>query len=78
MHREALIYISVLIATEFSLEELEGATESFKTVIGEGAFGTVFLGHNIRNSATSVAVKVLNEVGELIVISSQKWLRHSV
>ena len=62
MQRQLLLILYVLLATQFSLEELEGATDSFKTVIGEGAFGTVFLGQNIRNSATSVAVKVLNEV----------------
>ena len=45
--------------TQFSYEELETAIHP---VIGDGAFGTVYLGHNIRHSATSVAIKVLNEV----------------
>ena len=67
MHTEAITpnLISVLIATEFSLEELQAATDSFKTMIGEGAFGTVCLGH-ITNLATSVAVKVVNEVKSLL------------
>ena len=47
---------------EFSLEELENATAKFTTVIGEGAFGRVYLGKNIRNSGTFVAIKILNEV----------------
>ena len=47
---------------EFSLEELDHATAGYTSVIGEGAFGTVYLGTNIRHSGTSVAVKVLNEV----------------
>ena len=54
--------IHSFLATHFSLEELESATQLFTTVLGEGAYGTVYLGHNIRNSATPVAVKVLNEV----------------
>lgn len=49
-------------AMEFSLEELDHATAGYTSVIGEGAFGTVYLGTNIRHSGTSVAVKVLNEV----------------
>ena len=48
---------------EFSLEELQNATSTFTTVIGEGALGSVSLGTTIRNSGTSVAVKVLNDVG---------------
>ena len=54
--------MSLYVATHFSFEELKTATDSFKNVLGEGAFGTVYLGHNIRQSATSIAVKMLNEV----------------
>jgi serine/threonine protein kinase len=58
-----------LVATHFSFEELTTATDSFRRVHGEGAFGTVYLGQNIRNSATSVAVKMLNEVYIINLIS---------
>ena len=50
------------LATHFSFDELKKATDSFKDTIGDGAFGTVYLGTNIRNSGTTVAVKMLNEV----------------
>ena len=49
---------------QFKREELEEATAQFSSgrLIGAGAYGTVYLGKNLRNSGTSVAVKVLNEV----------------
>ena len=68
-HSETLcIGIIIHIAMEFSLEELERATSSFSSLIGEGGFGKVYLGTNIRHSGTSVAVKLLNEVLVYIIV----------
>lgn len=53
---------SISLATQFSFEELNIATDSFKTILGEGAYGKIYMGWNIQNSATCVAVKMLNEV----------------
>ena len=56
------ITLLFLLAMEFSYDELKKATNSFTKMIGEGAFGKVYLGSNIRNSGTPAAIKVLNEV----------------
>lgn len=55
---------------QFRREELEEATAqfSFGCLIGTGAYGTVYLGKNLHNSGTSVAVKVLNKSGVKAVI----------
>ena len=49
------------------MEELEDTTKSFSHILG-GAYGIVYLGKNIRNSATSVAVKVLNKVQYMYIL----------
>ena len=50
------------------MEELEDTTKSFSHILGEGAYGIVYLGKNIRYSATSVAVKVLNKVQYMYIL----------
>lgn len=43
----------------FSYSELERITENFKTIVGEGGFGKVYLGK--LKDGTKVAVKVLSQ-----------------
>uniref|UniRef100_A0A5K0Y0F0 Receptor-like serine/threonine-protein kinase n=2 Tax=Nymphaea colorata TaxID=210225 RepID=A0A5K0Y0F0_9MAGN len=46
----------------FSYEELKMATEDFQTILGQGGFGSVFMG--ILNDGTRIAVKRLDNVGQ--------------
>ena len=59
-----LLHLEQGLSMQFRREELEEATAqfSFGCLIGTGAYGTVYLGKNLHNSGTSVAVKVLNKV----------------
>ena len=52
------------MAMHFKKQELDEATASFdrSRLVGKGAYGSVYLGRNLRNSGTSAAVKVLNKV----------------
>ncbi|KAH6775425.1 hypothetical protein C2S52_012986, partial [Perilla frutescens var. hirtella] len=49
--------------TRFSYEELETATENFKTQLGRGGFGSVFEG--LLSDGTRIAVKCLDGVGQI-------------
>ena len=54
------------------MEELEDTTKSFSHILG-GVYGIVYLGKNIRYSATSVAVKVLNKVQYIYILYTDSY-----
>lgn len=49
---------------QFGEEELQRATSNFHKdrVIGEGAYGCLYLGTDLRGTVTSAAIKVLTQV----------------
>lgn len=47
---------------QFSVEELNAATDNWSTMLGEGAYGAVFLGRDLLGVGTMCAVKKLNKV----------------
>lgn len=51
---------------QFGKKELEVSTLQFdlSRLVGQGGYGSVYIGRNLRNSGTTIAVKVLNEVGK--------------
>ena len=55
----------------FSYEELVCSTDTFTTLIGEGAFGSVYLGKDLRGLGTRAAVKVLTKVRDFLVLLAE-------
>ena len=55
---------------QFGKEELEVSTLQFALswLVGQGAYGSVYIGQNMRGSATTVAVKVLDEVQKYMCV----------
>ena len=58
------VSLSGTVIMQFKKKEVGEATANFdhSRLIGKGAYGSVYLGRNLRNSRTSAAVKILNEV----------------
>ena len=52
------------LAMQFTVTELKHCTADFspERKLGEGAYGCVFLGKNLRGTGTNIAVKVLSQV----------------
>ena len=52
----------------FTFEEIMEATDHLnkKQEIGNGGFGRVFMGENLRSKGTTVAIKVLTKVNQFI------------
>lgn len=77
-----LVLKSISIET-FTLEYIEAATQRYKTLIGEGGFGSVYRGTLIDGQEVAVKVRSAtstqgtrefeNEVGDSIFIFEHFW-----
>lgn len=77
-----LVLKSISIET-FTLEYIEAATQRYKTLIGEGGFGSVYRGTLIDGQEVAVKVRSAtstqgtrefeNEVGDSIIIFEHFW-----
>lgn len=64
---------------QFSTSELQEATRHFSRscLIGKGAYGSVYIGKDVRSVGTTAAIKVLNEASSIyLTFVTVTFLRH--